>query len=82
MKILLSLSCLDEKFVVCSSNAALLLNAGGINFNDMNMAGISLEDTDLSGGNFIRTNLNGSRMRRVKITSANFTEANLENIDW
>lgn len=45
--------------MVCSSNAALLLNASGINFNDMNLKDIRLEDTDLSGVNFIRANLNG-----------------------
>lgn len=82
MKVLLILSCLDNKFVICSSNAALILNKNGVNFNDMNLRGIFLKDTDLSEGNFIRTNLEYSRMRRVKLTSADFSEANLTGIDW
>lgn len=76
------LSCFDKKFQTCSSNAAYLLNAGGINFNYMNLKGIRLEDVDLSGGNFIRTNLERSQMKRVNLSSADFTESNLNNIDW
>lgn len=82
LKFLLTLSCFDEKFTICSSNAALLLRKSGFKFNDMNMKGIRLEDTDLSDANFIRTNLENSRMRRVRIDSANFTQANLKGIDW
>ena len=51
---------MDDKFITCSSNAALMLNASGINFSDMNLKGIRLEDTDISGGNFIRTDLENS----------------------
>lgn len=82
LRYLLVLSCLEEKFVICSSNAAHLLNASGLSFNNMNLSGIRLEVADLSGGSFIRTNLEGSRMRSVKITSADFTESNLKYIDW
>lgn len=48
----------------------------------MNLTGLCLEDTDLSQGSFIGTNLESSIMRRVNITSANFTVANLLNINW
>lgn len=48
----------------------------------MNLNGIRLKNTDLSGGKFIRTSLKESRMRGVKITAADFSEANLKNIDW
>lgn len=48
----------------------------------MNLKGIHLEDTDISGGNFIRTDVQESCMRRVKLTSADFTESNLMNVDW
>lgn len=48
----------------------------------MNLKGIRLEDTDLSGGHFLRTELENSKLRRVKITSADFSESNLKNVDW
>lgn len=82
LRLILALSCLSEKYTICSSNAALLLNASRVNFNDMNLAGIRLTETDISGANFIRANLENSRMRKVKISSADFTEANLKGIDW
>lgn len=82
LRFLLILSCWEEKFLVCSSNAAMLLNASETNFNDMNLTNLRLADTDITGGNFIRTDLKGSKMRRVNITSADFTESNLMNIDW
>lgn len=59
-----------------------MLNASRISFNDMNLRDIRLKDTDLSGGKFIRANMEGSHMTRVKIASADFTEANLRDIDW
>lgn len=57
-------------------------NASGIKFNDMNLKNLRLEDTNLSGGNFICTDLESSRMRRMKATSADFTESTLKNLDW
>lgn len=82
IRFLLTLSCLYEKFIICSSNAAQLFAANGINFNNMNLRGIKLLDTDLSAGSFIRTNLEGSQFRRVKLISGSFNRANLRNIDW
>lgn len=68
--------------MVCSSNSAFLLNASKINFTDLDLSGVRLEDTDLSGGVFLRTNFENSGLKRVKITSADFTESNLTNINW
>lgn len=68
LKCMLILSCFDEKFVICSSNAALLINANGFNFSEMHLKGIRLSNTDLSGGNFVRANLENSFLRRVKIS--------------
>lgn len=82
LRLLLMLSCVDEKLVICSSNAAFLLNASGKNFNDMNLKGLKLEDIDLSGGIFIRANLEDSKFRRVKLSSVDFYNSNLNHINW